>query len=129
MRYAKRMLMIAGALALTGILGVAMAPKVAHGLVASMVQVANTAANPAITQETSKQVAQIVELTCGAANTTCTQVLPDAPLPTTAYTVPTGQTLVLTNVEFQSVDNGDVATFAIAYQIPPGALFLKSWSA
>lgn len=107
----------------------ALAPKATRGIAIALVQVANTAANPAMTQDTSKQVSQIVELTCGTAAQKCTQLLPGAPLPSTAFTVPTGQTLVVTNIEFESVDNGDVATFQIAYQIPPGAPLLKSWSA
>jgi hypothetical protein len=46
MRFAKRVLMVAGAVALAGILGVVIAPKAAHGLVAALVQVANTSTNP-----------------------------------------------------------------------------------
>jgi hypothetical protein len=118
-----------GGILLAALLVAAFAPKVTRGIATALVQVANTAANPAMTQDTSKQVSQIVELTCGAATQQCTQLLPDAPLPSTGFTVPTGQTLVVTDIEFESVDNGDVATFQIAYQIPPGATLLKSWSA
>ena len=100
-----------------------------RGIAIALVQVANTAANPAMTQDTSKQVSQIMELTCGAAAQKCMQLLPDAPLQSSAITVPTGQTLVVTNIEFESLDNGDIATFEIAYQIPPGAPLLKPWSA
>ena len=118
-----------GGVFLAALLIAALAPKATRGIAAALVQVANTAANPAMTQDTSKLVSQVVELTCGAATQNCTQLLPDAPLQSTAFTVPTGQTLVVTNVEFESVDNGNVATFGIAYQIPPGASLLKSWSA
>jgi hypothetical protein len=77
---------------------------VSRGIAITLVQVANAAANPAMTQDTSKQVSQIVKLTCGAAAQKCTRLLPDAPLQSAAFTVPTGQTLVVTNIEFESVD-------------------------
>ena len=118
-----------GGILLAALLIAALAPKATLGIATALVRVANTAANPAMTQDTSKQVSQIVELTCGATAQKCTQLLPDAPLQSTAFAVPTGQTLVVTNIEFESVDNGDIATFEIAYQIPPGAPLLKSWSA
>lgn len=42
MNFAKRLLMVAGAGALAGILALAVAPKTAHALVAALVQVSNT---------------------------------------------------------------------------------------
>jgi hypothetical protein len=45
MLFAKRLLMGAGAVALAGLLGVAIAPKVAHGVAATPVRVVNTTAN------------------------------------------------------------------------------------
>lgn len=45
MNFAKRMLMVAGAGALAGILAIAVAPKTAHALVAALVQVTNTPSN------------------------------------------------------------------------------------
>lgn len=39
-------------------------PRAVHALVATLVQVANTTANPAITQDTSKQASQTVTLSC-----------------------------------------------------------------
>ncbi|MGA8221333.1 MAG: hypothetical protein WB780_06720 [Candidatus Acidiferrales bacterium] len=64
MKYAKRMLMVAGALALAGILGVAIVPKAAHGLVAAMVQVVNTSANPVPTLEEDAQTAFVANNFC-----------------------------------------------------------------
>jgi hypothetical protein len=46
MNFAKRLLMVAGAVAVAGILGALVAPKAAHGIVATLVQVVNTSANP-----------------------------------------------------------------------------------
>ena len=46
MRCAERSLMTAGALVLAGLMGTMIAPKVAHAVVATLVQVVNTPANP-----------------------------------------------------------------------------------
>lgn len=46
MNFAKRVLMVAGAVAVAGMLSVILLPKAAHGIVATLVQVANTTANP-----------------------------------------------------------------------------------
>ena len=97
MKYAKRILMVAGALALAGLLAVAIAPKAAHAVVASMVQVVNTAASPAITQDTSKQAAQVVSLYCAESPSLCNQILEGGGITGTAYTVPAGFHLVITS--------------------------------
>src|ERR1700733_473034 len=55
--------------------------------------------------------------------------LPHAYWQSSMFAVSPCQTLVVTNIEFESLDNGDIATFEIAYQIPPGAPLLKPWSA
>ncbi len=54
MQFAKRMLMVLGSLALLVTLISLAAPKAAHAIVATMVQVANTAANPAVTLDADK---------------------------------------------------------------------------
>ena len=46
MKFAKRLLMVAGAVALAGIVGAMIDPKGAHALVTALVTVANTSANP-----------------------------------------------------------------------------------
>ena len=51
MQFAKRLLMGAGAVALAGLLGVMIAPKATHGVVATLVQVTNTAANPVLNRD------------------------------------------------------------------------------
>jgi hypothetical protein len=45
-KFGKRILMVAGAVTLAAILSASIAPKSAHALVAALVQVTNTAANP-----------------------------------------------------------------------------------
>ncbi|MGB7023289.1 MAG: hypothetical protein WBD73_05770 [Candidatus Acidiferrales bacterium] len=46
MKFAKRLLMVAGAVALSGIVSVMVAPKAVHAIVSTLVTVANTSANP-----------------------------------------------------------------------------------
>jgi len=99
MRFAKRILMAAGALALAGLLGVAIAPKSAHAVVASLVQVVNTAANPAITQDTSRQAAQVVSLYCAESPALCNQIPEGGGITGTTYTVPAGFHLIITSVD------------------------------
>ena len=64
MRFANRILMVAGTAALAGILALAIAPKAAHALVVTLVQVANTTANPVPTEDIRGTASQILELTC-----------------------------------------------------------------
>lgn len=63
MNFAKRLLMVAGAVALAGVLGALLAPKAAHGIVATFVQVVNTAANPVPVAEQNNPALQSFELT------------------------------------------------------------------
>jgi hypothetical protein len=51
MNFAKKLLMVGGAIALAGIFGALLAPKAAHGIVATLVQVVNTSANPVPVKE------------------------------------------------------------------------------
>jgi hypothetical protein len=83
-------------------------PRAAHAVAAALVQVTNTAASPAITQDTSKRAGQLVELICGASTENVTQnsssscyefSLANASGPPPPYSVPTGQNLVITSVE------------------------------
>jgi hypothetical protein len=107
MRFTKLSLFIAGAV---GILLLAV-PRAAHAVVATLVQVANTASNPVITQGIGQQAAQIVQIECGdlpntAFNFGCAAVPatgfpPDPPL-NSYYTVPLGETLVVTSVDILS---------------------------
>jgi hypothetical protein len=64
MKHANRMLMVAGAFALAGVLAVAIVPKAAHGLAAAMVQVVNTSANPVLTLEEDAQTAFVANNFC-----------------------------------------------------------------
>jgi hypothetical protein len=105
MRFAKRLLMGVGAAALAAIVGMALVPKAAHGLVAAVVQVTNTAAAPAITQDVSRLASQSVQLVCiGTSN--CSQILPDGSSPAPFYIVPAGSSLVITTVQINMANSG-----------------------
>jgi hypothetical protein len=112
MRFTKLSLFIAGAVGIL-ILGV---PRAAHAVVATLVQVANTSANPVVTQGIGQQVAQVVHIMCGylpgsgigfppysfgCAALPPTGFLSD-PTQSSEYVVPTGETLVVTSVDILS---------------------------
>lgn len=96
------------ALPLTG-LGVTLAlvlatPRAAHAVAAALVQVTNTASNPAVTQDTSHMASQMVHLSCfGEVNgfsQSCVLISPSGELGSVySYTVPAGQSLVITSVD------------------------------
>ena len=118
MRFAKRFLVVAGTAALAGILAIAIAPKTAHGLVATLVQITNGAANPVFTQDIRGSATQILELACptdqGNLND-CSQVDPSTPT-LTAYAVPKGQNFVVTQIETQC-GGGGTDSMSIIYPL------------
>ena len=101
MRFAKRMLMVAGAGALAGILAIAIAPKTADGLVAALVQVSNTTANPVPTADVHGSAAQILELACPTNDGVYESCVQDDPSTSSSspFTVPAGQNFVITQIE------------------------------
>jgi hypothetical protein len=80
-------------------------PRGVHAIAAALVEVTNTTANPAVTEDISRQASQIVHLTTlGKANVfpaTMTQLHQYIPGGTFGppYVVPVGQNLVITSVE------------------------------
>ena len=104
-----------GALALAaGVLMLAM-PRGAHAVAAALVQVTNTAGNPAVTQDTSKSASQLVTLGGGRVifnsygAVQLGQALPGSPENSTGYTVPLGTNLVITGMEVNvDVDPGSI---------------------
>jgi hypothetical protein len=76
-------------------------PRAAHAVAAALVQVNNTAANPAIMQSVSSQAAQLVRL-IGYATPNSTDGQPfyiSGGLEDVGYSVPAGQSLVVTAVD------------------------------
>jgi hypothetical protein len=100
----KRTLMGWGAMALAVTLLILAAPKAAHAIVATLVQVANTSANPAITQDVSKLASQSVELVC-LPNVICGQVLPNGSI-VSNYSVPAGSSLIVTTIQMNTILTG-----------------------
>src|ERR1700722_4472252 len=90
-------------------------PRAAHAVAAALVQVTNTAANPATTQDTSKSASQLVTLGGGRVifnsdgAVQLGQALPGLPESPTGYSVPLGTNLVITGVDVNiDVDPGSV---------------------
>jgi hypothetical protein len=103
MNIVKRVLMFVGFVVLAAALVSVLAPKATHALVAAFVQVTNTAANPAITQDVSKLASQKVQLNCSPV---CYQIFPDATTATSVFTVPAGQSLVISTIQLQANGGG-----------------------
>jgi hypothetical protein len=110
-------------------------PRAAHAIAATLVLVANTASNPAVTQSVSQQAAQLVYLN--------TSVLPHSSTPlyqlgpglvgTAAYTVPQGQNLVITAADllpgsFDGCQSGQFV-FVLLGNSPIGAQVMWSVAA
>jgi len=117
-RFAKRFLMVAGAGALAGILAIAIAPKTAHGLVAALVQVSNTTANPVPTEDIRGSASQILELACptnDGGQEFCVQDDPITPS-SSPFTVPAGQNFVITQIE-ALCSGGGSGILSLSYSI------------
>lgn len=99
-KLAKQLLMTLGALAAVGVLLSLSVPRAVHAAVAALVQVVNTPANPVPSDEVSLSAAQTVGIQCQmGANAICAQILPGGAVATTAYSVPSGQNLVITEID------------------------------
>jgi hypothetical protein len=125
MRFAKRLLMGVGAVALTAMLVSLAAPRAVHAVVAALVQVTNTPANPVPVVDLSKSAAQNIELVCiDTSPYPCFLVPPTGTIDLTtltAWTVPAGTNFVITDVEINTeVEmDGVTATFFGVLWTPP----------
>ncbi|MEO8125649.1 MAG: hypothetical protein ABJF23_28605 [Bryobacteraceae bacterium] len=84
-----------------------LAPSAAHAVIATLVQVVNTPANPAITLDVSRAASQIIEVQCNTPfglSQPCTFVNPDA-ANGGQFTVPAGQKLVITEADLTTNDS------------------------
>ena len=96
MKLGKNFLVGIGGVSLVAALGLLAAPQAAHAVAAALVQVTNTAAAPAVTQDVSKLAAQSTQFWCPFSFVGCFNF----PGVGTAYTVPSGHTLMVTSVDF-----------------------------
>jgi hypothetical protein len=90
-----------GALCLAAGVLILAVPRTAHAVAAALVQVTNAAASPANTEDTSRQASQLVHLSFNPNNSfpdNCVQILPNGVRE--PFTVPQGQNLVITAVDF-----------------------------
>jgi len=118
MKFAKGLLMGIGALALAASLMDLVAPKAVHGAVAALVQVANTAAAPAITQDVPHLASQHLELICEA---TIGCAVPN-PSSLTPYVVQAGQNFVVTSVDILGTGGDPSGVAALALVLPAAGL-------
>jgi hypothetical protein len=121
MKFLKSLLMGTGGVVLAGLVLALLAPKAVHAVVATAVQVVNTSANPAITEDTSRQASQIVTINCqvalGSATPFCRQALSNGgigtPGPNGGYVVPANQSFVLKSMDttFSSSPVSEIAIY------------------
>lgn len=124
----KRTLQVFTLVAAAGALGL-VTPKAARAVAAALVQVTNTAANPAITQGTEKQAAQLVSLilpgndAIGPEQITALVQNSSVNGPNAnAFVVPAGQNFVLTEVDvsFSGTTGGTLSVSGPAYIVEDG---------
>jgi hypothetical protein len=120
MKFLKSLLMGTGGVVLAGLVLALLAPKAVHAVVATAVQVVNTSANPAITEDASLQASQIVTINCqlelSPAPPLCRQILPNGDLvvalgPNGGYVVPANQSFILKSMD--TISFGTVSQIAI----------------
>jgi hypothetical protein len=130
MQFAKRLFMGIGVVAFMAVLLSLAAPKVVHGIVATLVQVANTSANPVPTLEQEAQSAFVAQGSCFYSLGSCNV--------TTLYSVPAGRTAVLESVSVGCITSPSSVQAStgtvifsppgggpnVTFQIAPGSQFL-----
>jgi hypothetical protein len=105
MNFAKRVLMVAGAVALAAIVGAIVTPKATHAVISTLVQMTNTVSNPGVIEDVSKTSSSIVDLICptiGVGSDFCQQVLPGGGIAAGGfYIVPANQRLVIASIDIE----------------------------
>lgn len=109
MNIAKRVLTLLGLVVLTGAFVCMLAPNATHALVATLVQVTNTSANPVAVNTLTHlgvPLSSFVTLRCINSGTTCSsfrQIDASGNQAATDYAIPAGQTLIVTDVEWEAI--------------------------
>jgi hypothetical protein len=93
MKFAKRLLMVAGAVAIAGVLSVALVPRAVRAVVATLVQVV-----PGSTTHVGQNESQMVGLYCVGA--TCYPLNGSGTALASSYVVPAGYTFMITDYEW-----------------------------
>jgi len=107
-RLSKSVLAVGGVVLAGGLITL-MNPRTVHAVVAAaLVQVTNTAANPAVTQSVGAQAGNMVHLSCPVTlertNFACFHFLANGSDPVESYTVPAGESLVITSLDVTPKD-------------------------
>ena len=129
MQVLKRLLMGFGSILAAALLLVVAAPKSAHALVAALVQVSNTPANPVPVVDVQSAAQQSVELECNPAEQICYEIQPDGSNNNTAWIVPSGMRYVISDVEITSeTAPGYVnSVFDVQWTLPSGTMHAEGW--
>jgi len=125
MKFLKSLLMGTGAVVLAGLVLALLAPQAVHAVVATAVQVANTSASPANTEDTSRQASQIVTIVCGISSdtTSCFQILPNGGFGDQhgqrgGYVVPANQYFILKSIDTEFINPTLPADLVILLSTP-----------
>ena len=103
MRISKSVMSVGGVVLAAAAIGFTN-PKAVHAVTAALVQVTNTPSNPVVTQGVGPQAGNMVHLDCsvyldGGSGSQCQLLSPDGVLGSGPYSVPVGESLVITSVD------------------------------
>jgi len=125
MRVPRSVLAVGGVVAAAALIGF-MKPATVHALTAALVQVANTATNPVVSSEVSRTAAQTVALCIGqdvtGARTPFEEVLPGGGFGGSAYVVPDGESLMITEIDIQPQAGGKFRLLPVTTGLGGGSL-------
>jgi hypothetical protein len=127
MNYIKKAVTTLGGIFLAALLTAALAPKATHGLVAALVQVTNTSANPipaVLPTHLGTSASDLITIECFAPGTALCKpasfftVNPDGTEGPT-FVIPSGQALVITDVQWAVAGGtaGDTASLELGTQL------------
>jgi hypothetical protein len=109
-----------GAFALTAVFLALAAPRAAHAIAATLVQVTNTISSPVPSLDVFKTASQNMTLYCDDQDDPCSTVGAGGSLANNPYVVPTGQTLVITELEINPPSGGRPSSnFVLTYDGSP----------
>ncbi len=124
MRILKQAVGVLGTLAVIGVIAAVVMPKAAQGIVATLVQVVNTPANPVPVQHVKESAANFLTLT-NSLGSGYNEVLPDGLVNPSPFALLAGQQFVITDVSWVatcgnfgilacSASSGDAVTLQLA---------------
>ena len=107
MNHVRKSFWTVGGIFLAASLIVALAPKVARGVAAALVEVANTRSTPVPVETVRRSASNFITLNTGGSlsspGTTWTQLNPDGSVTALPYALPPGEQLVLTDITVNAV--------------------------